>query len=130
MTREILFRGKLVDNGEWVEGDLIQWNVNSKKWILPINQLSITETFEVIPESVGQFTGLTDKKGKNIFEGDILNNGYSNYLVEFNIHKVSTPGHGGCTDYEYFGYESIGYCNNYHDSHIVGNIHDNPELLK
>ena len=57
--RDILFRGKRIDNGEWVYGNLIRRNVCGEEW-------------EVIPETVGQYTGLDDKYGGKIFGGDIV----------------------------------------------------------
>jgi uncharacterized phage protein (TIGR01671 family) len=68
--REIIFRGKRVDNGEWVCGDLSQ-HKSGKRFIKRLNASALC-SYEVIPETLGQFTGLTDNNGKRIFEGDIV----------------------------------------------------------
>lgn len=125
MEREILFRGKRVDNGKWVEGNY-SIDVSGRVDILPIDNLVF---FEVIPETVGQFTGLTDKNGKKIFEGDIITDDPENlsfknfYGVKYNEDKASFYVEDENHE-EYLGevWDT--------DIVVIGNIHDNPELLK
>lgn len=92
--RKILFRGKRCDNGEWVYGSYVEatdgWHNKGihKEWICSHARsnggwFSLGEKHAVISETVGQFTGLTDKNGREIFEWDIVRNGYTNHLGEF-----------------------------------------------
>lgn len=85
MDREILFRGKRIDNGEWIEGDLLSKCKGSPK--ISINGeynrgLFVVDSYEVIPETVSQFTGLCDENGKNVFVWDILKSNYVNFIVK------------------------------------------------
>lgn len=116
MNREILFRGKKTINGEWVEGDLFQHS--EQRFIMGNNRNT-----EVMPSTVGQYTGLKDKNGVKIFEGDILEamNGNRGYVVfEHGAFMKSCIPKGVMS--------SLTIATDVNA--VIGNIHDNPELLK
>lgn len=119
MNREILFRGKR-KNGEWLLGDLIQRD--TKCYIFPDRSINSHDNYEVITETVGQFSGIIDDKGIKIFEGDILK---GNYVVEF-----MSGGFYGVRHHKDNLVNSLKQCSNRLHFEITGNIHDNPELLK
>lgn len=124
--REILFRGKRTDNGEWVEGDLL----NHDNRVGIHNQLGDGKmnVIDVDPETVGQYTGLKDSTGKRIFEGDIIKNtdmyGHSfDFIVEWD-EKYSFF-------FAKYNGESFGECLiDLGHPKVTGNRWDNPELLE
>ena len=138
--REILFRGKRIDNGELVEGYYFerkdtQGNIIESVIIddayeqIRAGQRYVgsklnKECFRVDSKTVGQFTGLTDKNGKKIFEGDIVATPRSHAVVSYGEFNCS------CCD-GVFGW-SFGNADirDYDRYEVIGNIHDNPELLE
>lgn len=114
--REIFFRGKRVDNGKWVEGNY-SIDVSGRVDILPIDNLVF---FEVIPETVGQFTGLTDKNGNRIFEGDIVKHEGKIYEMKYLEKYARFAPTNKSTVFMVCAFNHL---------EVVGNIHDNPELL-
>lgn len=132
MKREILFRGKSHDGKKWQHGDLVHDGEDC--YIFPDGAANSFDGYQVDPLTVGQFTGLVDKNGERIFEGDVLKVGTSlKYVVSFEIgcfilrHTKLKEFDGSMlrwgtlermTEIPDFPFE------------VVGNIHDNPELLK
>ena len=131
--REIKFRGKRIDNGEWVYGYYFQ-GFTGISYILVMHDhiLGMTEFYEVDPSTVGQFTGLKDINGKEIYKGDIVSfddctsteSGYweqscigvvewCNETVSFEVtNRLSAE-----------SYEVLDECV------VIGNIYENPELF-
>ena len=126
--REILFRGKRKLGNEWIEGGIYYQKSDDVKeeaiYIIGSSLNDVGSAYEVIPETVGQYTGLTDKNGKKIFEGDICKH-RSNYSGNTVISVVTyTDGHFLALVCENSGFELS------EKFEVIGNIHDNPELLK
>lgn len=128
--REILFRAKRIDDGEWVEGFL--FSTNDHTYIAYPNQfdddlfLSPNEIFiEVDPETVCQCTGLTDKNGRRIFKNDIVK------LEDYHGHRTVYVFYGedcGCWFYGGDGF-SDEYIFNGQQKEVIGNYFDNEDLL-
>lgn len=158
--RDILFRGKSVNDGNWVQGSLVVTTIEPADdypikhyhiedmtiGVFPNEfQSGLSETVD--PETIGQFTGLTDKNGKRIFEGDIIkaDNGkqssvsvvkFGDYYPEmfYKMLDMCCPGRQHLLAFGFYA-ESIGK----HEEmilfqsmcvEIIGNINDNPELLE
>lgn len=118
--REILFRGKNL-LGKWIEGDLLQYLGCEKKHI--VRHSTGAGGQEVIPSTIGEYTGLKDKNGKRIFEGDIVTmprygSGKHKSVVYFKNGKFAVNGSN-------YNFKDICPRN----MEVIGNIYDNPEFL-
>ena len=123
---EVLFRGKEVADGKWIEGfySAEEYNPYSGEveHIPRIQIIGKCVSLGVIPETVGQFTGLTDKNGRKIFEGDIVD------YISSDV--IGNPKTGTIIVEDMTDYDTMIYLNHSDELQIIGNIHDNPELLK
>ena len=137
--REILFRGKVIEStvkeaGEWVYGHLVVRKDHDDepeqcfickeghRFIRCLNKMPCT--YKVDPETIGQYTGLTDQNGKRIFEGDIVRATYRGNYVRCAFEVIFRD----CR----FALLKNGVLVEMHDGYgieVIGNIHDNPELL-
>lgn len=156
---EILFKGfhknengkqKVFVNGEWIKGEWVEGNIIGDSVIVPRGQTFEIEgntiygcdltAYEVIPETVGQYTGLTDKNGTKIFEGDVIRCKYTNAIKNEHIQTVvfyrgkfmakflDTCAYTELFDgSKHFDFDKSAYIT---EMKIIGNIHDNPELLE
>ena len=135
--REILFRGKLLDNSEWAYGFIVKmfgaYHI--------IDKDDENTAYEVIPETVGQYTGLKDKNGKRIWEGDILHiakiadglGGYYQPPLDYHVNVVvkfdlcAWMWETLCEDKRYISFPDA-WC--HYECEVIGNITDNPELME
>ena len=135
--REILFRGKRTDTGKWIYGQLARYNLRFDV----ANMVDEHETLvPVLTKTIGQFTGLTDKNDKKIFDGDILHiakiadglGGYYQPPLYYPVNVVvkwdlcAWTWETLCEDKRYISFPDA-WC--HYECEVIGNIHDNSELL-
>ena len=132
--REILFRGKRLDNGEWVYGNFCMDALEQTRGLCGLDgfirryntDTKRMEMYEVDRETIGQYTGLVDKNGRRIFEGDIVKSietketGVVQFFHEYSAFMV------WCKSSNEVGF--LYECTSIDE--VIGNIHDNPELLE
>lgn len=143
--REIIFRGKRKDNGEWVSGNLFLSDTDGRAYILAGSR-TVTIEWEIDPSTLGQYTGLNDTNGKWIFEGDIIksDNGrhsaisvvkFGEYYPKLFFAMLDIC----CTGVQHLNANGFYLESAKHEDmilfksrhiEVIGNVNDNPELLK
>ena len=142
MNREIIFRGKSIGTGEWLYGHLFNYGLTAPSNVpcisvcVPTSWEEAYSLYAVHPDTIGQYTGLKDKDGNKIFEGDILEyigKRKDNMNKVYRRKVVFHEGMFALLSKELPAYSAL----NYHCMEdgrsawsVIGNIHDNPELIK
>ena len=153
--REILFRAKQVNNGEWVEGNYanLKWCNNIIHVVIPEGAEidsgnTLYEAYEINPETLCQYTGMADKNGKRIWENDIVSCEHEKYLEDnpleilpfsdpikykrnYSVEFINTgSSYGYRLRNKSIHFMLTGNVIYNHNIEILGNVFDNPELLK
>ena len=145
--REILFKAKRIDNGEWVEGYYcikkpycFDNRIGSKAIIITEHSSTGTVSFEVNPDTICQYTGLTDKNGNKIWENDVVKYHFGDDVAPIRFGKYMSC--FDSTKTAHIGFyvdwddrtkplrKDLGYWVEMIDCNVIGNIFDNPELLE
>ena len=121
--RTIKFRGKSILTDEWFYGDLVH-SADKKRTAILVNDKDSYDECEVVPETVGQFTGLYDCEGEEIFEGDILDFNGLKVEVRFVRGVFAFLVNGNLDD------ELCGDCRTDLFAKVIGNVYENPDILK
>lgn len=131
MNREILFRGKRVDNSEWVDGYYVEAEKLNKSGVeyFIIEKVADGRSHKVIPETVGQYTGFDDKNGKKIFEGDITNKFRTPEVKYAVVYDKEIAAYIGTYKKGYVKHFTT-FSNDGDEFEVIGNIHDNADLLE
>lgn len=135
--REILFHGKKTVTGEWVEGSLLTTNSTMGKLFWIVDEFGVE--FGVRAKTIGQYTGKTDKNGKRVFTDCIVTNGFDSISGIVRFGEYSNPVADGYHIGFYIEWggkyhdilrKDLGYWARKENFEVIGNIHDNPELLE
>jgi uncharacterized phage protein (TIGR01671 family) len=131
--REIKFRGKRIDDGEWIYGDLFS-NIAGQTFIREIRAICYADEgpseeqhdYEIDPKTIGEFAGLHDSKGREVYEGDILSipHGWSGYYEE-KAHLANIEWDDGDMRFYFSHPDDV----NIRECEIIGNIHENPTMI-
>lgn len=148
MARKIKFRARLLNGQEWVYGSLIQsslrWGSKYEIRVLAEDEESDDKTYEVYFPTIGQYTGLKDRNGKEIYEGDIVVlrdiafvkfvdsgiPGSPDEVYEDIVSEVTFDSGYFCVDYQDQGTSPLGLYTVTEDVEVIGNIYENPELYE
>ena len=135
--REILFRGKSTVVGKWVKGSLLTTNSTMGKLFWIVDNSGVE--FGVRAKTIGQYTGKTDKNGKNVFTDDIVTCGFDNLRGIVRFGEYSNP----TTEDYHIGFyieweeeycdnlrKDLGYWVKVENFKVIGNIYDSPELMR